>query len=81
MCAGFKVEAVSSIKSYHITTNSASRWQENSHKVLMMMKAASLVWPGAVEKSEQSDVDVDVGRNRADVVGSSMVVGSRPNQS
>ena len=47
----------------------------------MMMKAASLVWPGAVEKSEQSDVDVDVGRNRADVVGSSVVVGSRPNQS
>ena len=42
-------------------------------KVLMMMKSASLLWVGAVEKSEQSSVGV--GSNRAELLSSSMVLG------
>ena len=48
--------------------------QKKSRIVLMMMQAVSLVWAGAVEKSEQSGVGFS--RKRVGVVRSSNVVGS-----
>ena len=60
------------------TITGGYRHADESCKVLMMMKAASLAWAGTVEEIEQSGGSVGVGQKIAGVVSSTVVVGGSP---